>query len=45
MKFKKRSVIIVLSMALAAPCYHIIKDIYKNGIRDGKANAHKSVTK
>jgi len=38
MQFKKRTLIIAGAMFLTLPCYDIVKTIYKEGVKDGKAN-------
>jgi hypothetical protein len=42
MKLKKRNIIIVLGMLLATTGYDICKAIFKDGVKDGKANAVKT---
>jgi len=43
MQFKKRTLIIACAVFLTAPCIDICKTIYKEGVKDGKANTVKAV--
>ncbi|WP_158995279.1 hypothetical protein [Mucilaginibacter sp. L196] len=43
MQFKKRSLIIAGAIFLTVPCYDIVKTIYKEGVKDGKANVVNTV--
>jgi hypothetical protein len=43
MQFKKRTLIIVGIMFLAKPCYDICKTLYREGVKDGKANVASAV--
>jgi hypothetical protein len=45
MQFKKRTLIIACAIFLSAPVIDICKTIYKEGVKDGKANAVSAVAK
>jgi len=43
MQFKKRTLIIAGAMFLTMPVYDIVKTIYKEGVKDGKANVASTI--